>query len=327
MKKYLILMVLFIMTPSLVLAYSERIILGGENIGIKITPPGVMIIGFYRVNGEFPKSSQELKIGDYIIKVGDKEINTIDDLTTNIEKEEQNGLVDITIKRDNELLNTTITLTEVDGLLKSGLYVKDGITGLGTITYIDPETNIYGALGHEIQESSSSKRVEVKEGFIFESIVESIRKSVEGRAGEKNATYKTNHLLGDIHNNTQKGIYGIYSETKEDNTIEVANINDIKLGPAEIYTVLEGNKKEKYEIEITSINEKNKIKNFYFTVTDNKLIKKAGGIIQGMSGSPITQNNKIIGAVTHVVVEEPIKGYGIFIRNMLEEGDKIKNNQ
>ena len=128
-------------------------------------------------------------------------------------------------------------------------------------------------------------------------------------------------------NNTQKGIYGIYSETKEDNTIEVANINDIKLGPAEIYTVLEGNKKEKYEIEITSINEKNKIKNFYFTVTDNKLIKKAGGIIQGMSGSPITQNNKIIGAVTHVVVEEPIKGYGIFIRNMLEEGDKIKNNQ
>ena len=315
LQTFLVSLSMFSLLPLKVFAYSDKVMLGGENVGIHIDMTGVMVIGFYKVDGENLRGNPNIQIGDYILKVNDKEITSIDDLTRAIEKEikDNKGTEDKTIE---------MSLKKQEGVYKTGLYVKDGITGLGTISYIDPETKVYGALGHEIIESNSSKVVEVKTGNIFESTVTSIRKSSEGNAGEKNAKFNFNHIYGDIKNNTNHGIFGIYKESVDRKTISVGNPSDIKKGNAKIVTVLSGSEKKYYDINITNIENKD-TKNLTFEITDQELINKTGGVIQGMSGSPIVQDDKIIGAVTHVIVDHPLKGYGIFITTMLKEGDKI----
>ncbi len=326
MKKWNILLLILVILgmPIPCYAYSNRVILGGENIGIHIDTPGILVIGFYKVNGKYLKSVPEIQIGDYITHVNDEEIKSIEELTQAIENNMENNLI-LTLKRNDKTYKTALPIEQVDGVYKTGLYVKDGITGIGTLSYIDPETKIYGALGHEIVEGTTGVMVEVKKGSIYETNVTSIRKSSNGSAGEKNAKFYYDQVNGNILDNTNHGIFGEYIGNMNANTIEVANPDEIELGSASIYTVLNGNTKKEYHIEITKIQEQNDIKNLSFVITDEELIQKAGGIVQGMSGSPIVQNNKIIGAVTHVVVDNPITGYGIFITTMLENGDKIKS--
>lgn len=325
-KYFLCLWILSFFSPLFVFAYSNEVILGGENIGIHIDTPGVMVIGFYKVNGDYVKGTKEIMIGDFITKVNDESISKIADLTSAIEKKIKDNEVQLTVMRDKKEETISLKLDLVDGVYKTGLYVKDGITGIGTLSYIDPETKIYGALGHEILESTSSRIVEVKTGKIFESTVTSIRKSSVGDAGEKNADFNYNHVYGDVRENTNHGIFGKYQKDISSNPlIPVGNKEDIKIGRASIYTVLKGNEKKEYEIEITNINEYNDVKNITFEITDSELLDKTGGIVQGMSGSPIVQNGKIIGAVTHVIIDNPITGYGIFITTMLQNGDKLKD--
>lgn len=317
--------ILLTLFPCMISAYSDYVVLGGENIGIHIDTPGVMIIGFYKVNGEFQKGDPEIQVGDYITKVNNKEIHTINELTDSLESEIKNNQVTLTLLRNKVSITTVMTLEQVDGVYKTGLYVKDGITGIGTLSYIDPGTKIYGALGHEVLESTSGKLVEVKTGSIYESTVTSIRKSTNGNAGEKNAELNYNHIYGDIKENTNKGIFGIYKEEIQKETVPVGKKEDIKVGEALIYTVLDGKVKKDYKIEITNINEYNEVKNITFKITDEELLNKTGGIVQGMSGSPIVQDGHIIGAVTHVIIDNPITGYGIFITTMLENGDTLKD--
>ncbi len=318
---------LILLFPFTVLAYSSEVILGGENIGIHIETPGVMVIGFYKVNGHFLKGTPEIQVGDFIVKVNDISISNISDLTNAIEKNIQDNHITLTVHRNKAPLEINLELDKVDGIYKTGLYVKDGITGIGTITYIDPDTKVYGALGHEILESTSSKLVEVKTGKIFESRVTSIKKSENGMAGEKNAEFNYDHVYGNIRENNNHGIFGVYEENTDLETIPVGTKDDIQIGKASIYTVINGMNKQEYEIEITNINEYNEVKNITFQITDKELMEKTGGIVQGMSGSPIVQNGRLIGAVTHVIVDNPMTGYGILITTMLENGDKIKNNQ
>ena len=167
------------------------------------------------------------------------------------------------------------------------------------------------------------KSVEVRSGTIFESLVTSIDRSTVGNAGTKNAKFYSNNIFGNVTKNTISGIYGIYNdELPNTKTLEVGNNDELKLGKAYINTVIEGDKIESFEINITNINKNSNIKNISFEVTDKRLLEVSGGIVQGMSGSPIIQNNKIFGAVTHVIVNDPTTGYGIFITTMLEEGEK-----
>ena len=326
MKKQYIHIILFLVAivlfPLQVLAYSNKVILGGETIGIHIETPGVMVIGFYPVNGEYIKGSPEIKIGDIVTQVNQTKISSINDLTAAIEKEINNGEIEVIVNRNGEEKKINMTLEKVDGFYKTGLYVKDSITGIGTLTYIDPETKVYGALGHEIIESTTSKVVEVKTGTIFESTITSINKSSTGLAGAKNANFNYKNIFGNILSNGSHGIYGTYKANISNATIDIAHPEEIKIGKAYIYTVLKGQEKQKYEIEITSIKEYSNTKNITFEITDNELIEKTGGVVQGMSGSPIVQNDKLIGAVTHVIVDNPLTGYGIFITTMLETGDR-----
>jgi stage IV sporulation protein B len=321
MKRLKIIIIFLLFLPINVLAYSSKIVVSGENIGINIQNKGILVVGFYKVDGKLIKATPEIKVGDTIVKVNDNNVNNVSELTSAIENNISDNKVKLTINRNDKEIDITLELKEKDGIYKTGLYVKDNITGIGTLTYIDPETKIFGALGHEIIESSSNKKIEVKTGTIFNSIVTGITKSTDGTPGEKKASLDVSKVIGNITKNTQVGLYGTYLGEISNNVYEVASPSEVKIGPAQILTVTDGSEVLTYEINITKINEYNKIKNIYFEVTDKKLLEKTGGIVQGMSGSPIIQNNKIIGAVTHVVVDNVKNGYGIFITTMLKEGE------
>lgn len=322
MKKIIITLLAFFV-PLQVLAYSDYIIPGGETLGIEVNCDGILVIGFYQINGKFNKGDPNIKSGDYIIKINDKDVKNVKELTNIIEKNIKDKKVSVTYKRNGKIKTSELELIEEDGVYKTGLYVKDAITGIGTLTYIDPESKIYGALGHEITESQTASIVEIKSGIIFKNYITGIDKSSSGVPGSKNAKFYYNTKYGTIKKNTNAGIYGIYEETlPSKEAMEVANKDEVKIGPAEIYTVLDGEKVETFGINITSINETSKVKNITFEIADKSLEEKTGGIVQGMSGSPIIQEGKIIGAVTHVIIDNPLTGYGIFITTMLEEGEK-----
>lgn len=321
MKKKVIIMLLILIFPLNVLAYSNYIIPGGNNIGIEVYNEGIIVIGFYKINNKY--NTNDLKIGDVITKINNELVYTVDDLVRSIEKNVLNNKITLTIKRNDKEKTIDFELIKVDETYKTGLYVKDSVSGIGTLTYIDPETKIYGSLGHEVIEGNSMKSVEVRSGTIFESLVTSIDRSTVGNAGTKNAKFYSNNIFGNVTKNTISGIYGIYKDELPDiEALEVGTSDELKLGKATINTVIEGEKIESFEINITNINKNSNIKNISFEVTDKSLLEASGGIVQGMSGSPIIQNNKIFGAVTHVVVNKPTTGYGIFITTMLEEGER-----
>lgn len=320
-KLLLFLLSIFIL-PISSLAYTKEVVLGGENVGIKVYSDGVLVVGFYDVKGISPGYDAGLKIGDAIIQIEDTQINKIDDLSKVMDTNDIK--LDVVYKRNGKENKTTISLKkDSDGTLKTGLYVKDSITGIGTLTFIDPETKMYGALGHEITVKDTGQKFSISSGKIYSSYVTSIEKSDRNDPGGKNATLNSNDVIGTISKNEKNGIYGKYSSAYNvDDLISVADDFEVKLGKAYIYTVIDKDKKEKFEIEILSIDTSHKTKNILFEVTDERLLKKTNGIVQGMSGSPIVQNDKIIGAVTHVVVDLPEKGFGILISRMLEEANK-----
>lgn len=323
MKKLKILLISWLLLPINVFAYSNYIIPGGETLGIEVNSKGVMVIGFYQINGKFNKGVPVIKAGDYIVKINDVEVNTIEELTKAIEANVSLGEVNVELRRDKKVRTSKLELVKDGDIYKTGLYVKNSITGTGTLTYIDPETKIFGALGHEIVESNTNNIVEIKDGSIFRNYITGIDKSKVGYAGSKNAKFYYNTKYGSINKNSNVGIYGIYNNVLPNKErLEVARNDEVKIGKASIATVLSKEDIEYYDIEITKIDEYAKVKNISFKITDKELLDKTGGVVQGMSGSPIIQNGKIIGAVTHVIIDNPTTGYGLFITTMLEEGEK-----
>ena len=317
-KKAFLFLLLFI--PSIALAYSDYVYVGGENIGIELKAEGVLIVGFYKVNDSYIASEAGLQIGDRITAINNQNINSIYDLTNQIKL--SNGNINVTYVRDNQIKTTTLTLPKENDTYKTGIYVKDSITGIGTLTYVDPNTKLFGALGHEIIDSRTGNIFSISGGSIYDSTVTDIEPSSNGVPGEKNAQINTESINGTIFENTIKGIFGNYTDDIDDSKLyKVAKPDEIKKGSAKILTVLEDDVVKEYEIEITKISKNQETKNLSFKITDSELLQKTNGIVQGMSGSPIIQDGYIIGAVTHVVVDNPHKGYGIFITSMLEEGE------
>lgn len=317
----IILVATFIM-PQSILAYSDYIIAGGENIGLQVKNKGLIVAGFYKVSNIYPAKDALLEKGDTIVKADDKTIESIDDFVNAVKDSNQRS-IKISYIRNSKDNVTTLNLINDNGVLKTGLYVKDMVSGIGTLTYIDPKTKLYGALGHEIIESSSGMKINVKDGKIYDSKVTSIDKSIRGEPGAKNASINSSMVFGDIKENTQNGVFGNYISKIDDSKLyKVADYKEINLGNAKIITVINDNQKRKYNINIIKVNNnKNDNKNILFEITDEELMNKTGGIVQGMSGSPIIQDDKIVGAVTNVVVNNPRKGYGILITTMLNEAE------
>ena len=308
----------FFSIPILAFAYPSKVILGGENIGIEVNSDGVLIVGFYDIDGISPGKDASLQLGDRIIKIDDTVIDRITDLSTAIDQDVNE--INISYIRNNNTYTTNLTLyKDSNNVYKTGLYVKDTIIGIGTLTFIDPETLKFGALGHEIIEKTTGQKFEISNGNIFKSEITGVEKATRSEPGEKKANYHTNDEFGIITKNEITGIYGKYNnEVNATEVIDVADPSEINLGFAQIKTVIDNTTIETFDIDIIQLYD-NDTKNILFEVTDNRLLEKTGGIIQGMSGSPIVQNNKIIGAVTHVISDDATKGYGIYITTMLKE--------
>ena len=314
---YFLLSFIFII-PINVLAYTKHLIPGGETIGIKVETDGVFVVGFYKVEGKEIAQKAGFKIGDRIIEINEKRIHNVLDLIDNIDSNKKEITIKFKIIRDNQEKELSMMLSkEKDSSYKTGLYVKDNIVGIGTLSYIDPDTNSFGALGHEVTDSSGFN-FSISSGNIYASKITSITKATINKPGEKNASINTNEVYGTINYNLETGVFGkLEKKINDDKAVPVMNINEVKIGKAEIITVISNNKKESFAIEILSIDKTNQTKNFLIKVIDEKLIKETGGIIKGMSGSPILQDGKIVGVITHTVVDNPKKGFGISIEKML----------
>ena len=321
-KKIIILLTIFLFPLNTIYAYSNKIYAGGNSIGIEVNTKGVLVAGFYKIKGKYNESIYKLKEGDYIIGINDDTINNISSLNESLTKHLNDKSITLHVLRNNILIDVNLKLIYDNGKYKTGIYVKDKVSGIGTLTYIDPETNIYGALGHQITVLDTTKALEIENGYIFPSLITGIIKSSDGRAGSKNAFIDNRNIYGKITKNDMSGIYGKYEKDYNHLKLyEVGNIKDIKKGNAIIRTVIDEDKVEEFTINILNIDISSSQKNLLFEVTDKRLLSKTGGIVQGMSGSPIIQNNKIIGAVNYVILDNPDKGYGILITKMLEKGE------
>ena len=322
MKKLTLYMLLiYLLFPLSVFAYSDYIIASGKNIGIELKSNNVIIVGSYNIDNHNILNNSELKIGDKIVKINDYDITSIETMQKIINKIDAEK-VKITYKRNNNLYTTDINLYKEDGEYRTGLYVRDTIRGVATLTYIDTNNKKFGALGHEILEKSTKSKFESDTGTIFYSAVTGITKSADGNPGEKNAISDSRAVYGTVSENTTSGIFGNYTDTLPKTKLyKVAKPEEINLGEAKILTVIDGDKVEEFNVNILKVNMNSNTKNILFEVTDQKLLAKTGGIVQGMSGSPIIQDDKIVGAVNFVVVDKTNKGYGIFITTMLEEAE------
>lgn len=306
---------------------AKEVYLGGNSIGIEVINEGLLISGTYDVRDKGkiynPSVNDDIKKGDILVKVEDTKVNTLNEFIDVI-KNNSNEYINVSLYRNNSLIGRKLKLIkDDDGSIKTGIYVKDNLLGIGTITYYDPSNTAYGALGHKMSDSNSDERLVT--GNIYSSNVKKINKSKNGNPGEKIASINKNDLLGDIQVNNDYGIYGEYVNVVKDELIETASIEEVKEGRAYIYTVINNNIVEPFEIEITNIKKQNSkdIKGITFKVTDKRLLDITNGVVAGMSGSPIVQNGKLIGAVTHVVVDNVKYGYGIFIDWMLLESQSI----
>lgn len=319
-KLFLILLAFF---PLSVFAYSGEVYVCGENIGIELRSNGVLIVGTYEVNGHFPAKDAGFKNGDLILEIDGKKISNIDDMAWVINNSSSEE-VNVKYTRFNNIGKTKLKLFKDDsGVFKTGLFVRDKVLGVGTLTFIDPKTKLYGALGHEIIEQSTNTVFSTQSGSIFESNVTGLIASNDGNPGEKKAEFDTDSIIGFVNENTTQGIFGKFSsDLSKYKLYKVMDKNMVSSGPAKMLTVLDGHNISEFDINILEVNSDNsKNKNFVFEIVDKDLLKQTNGIIQGMSGSPIIRDEYVIGAVTHVVINDPHKGYGIFITNMLEEAE------
>lgn len=302
-------------------AMAQELVPGGEAIGIRMVTQGVMIAGVSDVETKTgkvsPAAEAGLQKGDIIVRLGSQEISSAEDFISAV-----NSLsgekTSVTVDRSGKTKQFNICpAKDKDGVWKLGLWLRDGISGVGTLTFYDPESGIYGALGHSISDADTGNILPLADGGIYEAEVVGIVPGKEGAPGELNGCTDEAAYLGDIQINCGCGIFG--AAELDGRTVETG---EIKTGRATIYCTLSGDSVGEYEIEVKRIYEGNGMKTVMLTVTDPALLEQTGGIVQGMSGSPIMQDGRLVGAVTHVFVNDPTSGYGISIQDMLEQAGK-----
>ena len=299
----------------------------GTAIGVRINTDGVMVLGtggFLGDNGESKRPSDEiLRAGDLIFKINSNPILSKEDLSNQVAKSQ--GDITLHLRRDDKEMEVTLTpaVAAADGVRRIGAWVRDSTKGIGTLTYYNPATGSFGALGHGVIDVDTKKLMSVKNGIIMPSTVTSVVRGVRGAPGELEGNVDTGRTLGQITTNNSNGVFGTLE--KKDNIIlrepiPVAMRAHIKEGPATVLTNVTGDEVREYEIKIEGVNRftTDETKGMIIRITDPDLLEITGGIVQGMSGSPILQNGRLVGAITHVFVQDPTKGYGIFIESMLQ---------
>ena len=301
---------------------------GGMPFGVKISSPGLTIVKFSSTRGNNASSAYQagLREGDIITRINGVLVNSIETYIKEVDKSGAKPIEIIAIRNNKEMKFTVKPkYSSSDGKYKTGIWVKDSTTGIGTITYINPKDQSFGGLGHAICDSSNGKVIPVGKGLVMNVNINGVIKSEIGSAGELRGTFLSKKI-GTLTKNCTSGVFGYLSTSSIPSSSELlkaAPKEEIKEGEAYILSTLDGNSPQKYKVEISDIDLSNSsAKNFKIKVIDSSLLNKSGGIVQGMSGSPIIQNGKIIGAVTHVLINDPTSGYGIFIENMLSASKK-----
>lgn len=323
-----LLAVTFSYTPQTQQAVAEvkevrTVQLGGEPFGIKMFSDGVLVIEvestLYGSDIPSPASLADIKANDIIKSVNGETLYSNEQLTDIIINSNRNEL-NLSIDRNGEIIETTlIPQYDSQGNLRAGLWIKDSAAGIGTITYYDTSTNTFGALGHGICESKTGKLIPLSYGEIAKASISDVTKSKNGEVGSLNG-YFEGDILGDAYLNCECGVFGSLSVETQNEFIEVAEKSEVRTGDAQIYCTVNGNVKKCYDIKIKRLSH-NGDSSMVIEITDPELLEITGGIVQGMSGSPIIQDGKLVGAVTHVLVNAPTKGYGIFIENMLDAAE------
>lgn len=315
---------------------NTKVIPLGNLIGLKLYTDGVLVVGMSEIKGEDnkiykPYEDAGIEQGDSIIEINDIEVTTTQELIECVSKC-KGEIIDITYIKDGNILETQIKPVKTsDNTYKIGLWVRDAEAGIGTATFFDKSTNSFAALGHGIQDIDTKELVDISSGEFITTQILNIDKGKKESPGKIEGTIEDCRRIGEIYSNTNFGIYGNSTNINELNIsglqeVEVASRNQIEIGKATLICTLEDGIRKEYELEIqkTYINNNENNKSMIVKITDEELLEKTGGIIQGMSGSPILQNGKLIGALTHVFVSDPTKGYALFADTMINQMRNIK---
>ena len=305
---------------------SQKLIPLGRTTGIKLFSEGTMVVGFAKVGDEqqpSPAQQAGLECGDIILSVNGTEISSNETLVDALSTL-PDGQAEVTFKRDGEerICSVSAVYDSEGQTWRMGAWVRDSMAGIGTITYVDPQTGVFGALGHGVCDVDTGELMPFENGSLMPSSVIGVRKGREGEPGELTGSFDMTRDQGTLSLNTISGIYGHIDDAEVyegQEALELVPKSGIQTGKATILANVDGEKTESYDIEILRIYPANddSMRDMMIQVTDKSLLEKTGGIVQGMSGSPIIQNGRLVGAVTHVLINDPTRGYGISIERMI----------
>ena len=302
---------------------SGKVIPGGMPFGVRLCLDGVLVVGVGEVETAAGKRSPAREAGikprDVIVGIDDMAVKTVEELVGAVSRSEGKSL-SFSVRRDGGELEFEVTpVASADGGMKTGILVRDSTAGIGTVTFIDPATGAFAGLGHGICDSETGELMPLFRGIVTDVRISGVVKGQAGVPGELKGSFSSGKR-GSLIGNTECGVFGVFSEIPEGLEgcgIETAEPSEITEGDAELICTIGEEGRQRYRAKISDIDSSGReVKNFVVTVTDERLLAKTGGIVQGMSGSPLIQNGKLIGAVTHVMIGDPSRGYGIFITNM-----------
>ena len=304
----------------------------GRAVGIKLFSDGVMVVGFSQIpaagGNVAPAKTCGLREGDVITHINAAEVDTIEEVQAELSKI---GGEEMSIRavRDGKKLQITAQAVKcsTDGSYKLGAWLRDSMAGIGTVTYYDPETGEFGALGHGVNDVDTALLMPLESGGVLRSSVTDVKKGAKGEPGELHGKFDTSTDIGSLWANTNHGVFGTLEKGSLDlrEPVEVAAPDQVETGKAVIYSNISGDEVRTYEVEITKLfPHAQDGRDMMVKVTDPALLEATGGIVQGMSGSPILQNGRLIGAVTHVLVGDPTQGYGILAQRMLKTGESCQ---
>ncbi|MBE6829300.1 MAG: SpoIVB peptidase [Ruminococcaceae bacterium] len=305
----------------------------GTPFGIKMFTNGVVVVGVADIKTSSgtinPAAVAGLKVGDIITEVDGKKVNTNAEIIDMVTDSEGRSLT-FTVSRDGQVFTAAVqpVKSEIDSQYKAGVWVRDSTAGIGTLTFYNPVTKSFAGLGHGVCDTDTNELMPLLNGDIVPVTISGITKGEKGSPGELRGYFSTDTAMGTLEANVPAGVYGTLNNAPKGEALEVAMKQDIKAGPVKILSTIDGGRPQYFTAEIEKIDYRENVqsKNMVLHITDEKLLNATGGIVQGMSGSPIIQNDKIIGAVTHVFVNDPTRGYGIFAENMLSVSQSVSSN-
>jgi len=299
----------------------------GRTVGIKLFSDGVLVVGLSDIQTQeksvSPAKDMGLKVGDVITHVNDCEVDTIEQMQSAIQTLAGQTMTLKVVRQDKQLQLCGAAVCSQQGTYQLGTWIRDSMAGIGTMTFYDPTSDIFGALGHGVNDVDTAQLMTMQSGSVMYSEVTDVKKGLSGAPGELHGRFDLQRDMGQLYANTQAGIFGTLSDESVLGGVkpmEIARRGQVKTGAATILSNIAGNEVREYQVEIMHVypSVEGEMRNLMIKVTDPELLEQTGGIVQGMSGSPILQNGRIVGAVTHVLVNDPTRGYGILMENMLQ---------